>query len=304
MSPETREFFVEASDGTRLYTRTQAGPCEVTALLCDGLCCDGYIYKYIWEELAGVCSLAHFHYRGHGRSELPRDPGRIDVRAHAADAISVIDALKPPCVVLFGHSLGTQVALEVFRERRECVSGMVLMCGSFGRVTHTFKRSDLLANVLPDLIRWVTQHPKLARAIWTRVPVRGAMRLASLLGDINIKAVKVDDVAPYFKHAIHVDFDIFLNMLRLAGEHSAEDLLEQVDVPVLIISGERDTITPPEVSRAMAEAMPRAEHFVVPGGTHVAPLEQRELVNAEIKRFLNESTVLICSALDRDAGGG
>ena len=304
MSAQTREFFVEASDGTRLYTRIRSGPTAVTALLCDGLCCDGYIYKYIWEELSGTCSLAHFHYRGHGRSELPRDPTQIDVHAHAADAVSVMDSIDAPGYVLFGHSLGTQVALEVFRARRDRVSGMVLLCGSFGRVTHTFKGTNLLANVLPNLTQWVTEHPKVARALWTRVPVKAALRVAGLLGDINVSKVNVGDVAPYFQHVIHVDFEMFLNMLRLAGEHSAEDLLRDVDVPVLIVSGERDTITPPELSKAMAEAMPKAELFVVPEGTHVAPLEHREVINSEILRFLNESTVLICSPQDRDAGGG
>jgi pimeloyl-ACP methyl ester carboxylesterase len=272
--------------------------------LCDGLCCDGYIYKYLWEELQKTCSVAHFHYRGHGRSELPRDATRIDVKAHAADAARVIDSLEASAVVLFGHSLGTQVALEVFRTHRERISGMVLMCGSFGRVTHTFKGTDLLANMLPNLIDWVTQHPKAARALWTRVPVKAALRVAGLLGDINISKVNVGDIAPYFQHAIHVDFEMFLNMLRLAGEHSAEDLLGQVDVPVLIVSGERDTITPPVLSQAMAEAMPNAELFVVPEGTHVAPLEQREVINSEVQRFLNESTVLHRCPPDRDAGEG
>lgn len=273
-------------------------------MLCDGLCCDGYIYKYLWEELPATCSLAHFHYRGHGRTELPRDPERIDVAAHAADAVSVMDALDAPGFVLFGHSLGTQVALEAYRRRRARVSGMVLMCGSFGRVTHTFKGSDLLANVLPNLIQWVTDHPKLARALWTRVPVKGALRLAGLLGDINVRKVNVGDIAPYFQHATHVDFEMFLNMLRLAGEHSAEDLLKDIQVPVLVISGERDTITPPELSMAMAQAIPGAELFVVPEGTHVAPLEQREIINSQIQRFLNESTVLISPAGGRDAGDG
>jgi pimeloyl-ACP methyl ester carboxylesterase len=54
----------------------------------------------------------------------------------------------------------------------------------------------------------------------------------------------------------------------------------------------------------MAAAMPRAELFVVPEGTHVAPLEQHEIVNSQIQRFLNESTVLICPPRRRDAGDG
>ena len=172
MNPSEREFFVEALDGTRLYTHvrvassdlvpspfassTDAAPSQTThgkrptLVLCDGLCCDGFIYKYLWDDLAPLGQVAHFHYRGHGRSELPQDPARIDVSALAQDLLAVIDHLETDRVVLFGHSLGTQVALEAYRQRPELIRGLVLICGSFGRVTHTFKGSNLLATASPD----------------------------------------------------------------------------------------------------------------------------------------------------------
>lgn len=314
MNPSEREFFVEAVDGTRLYTHIRVAPSDQvtpeltssadsalsptthanrpTLVLCDGLCCDGFIYKYLWDDLAPLGSVAHFHYRGHGRSELPQDPARIDVPALAQDLLTVIDHLDTDQVVLFGHSLGTQVALEAYRQRPEMVRALVLMCGSFGRVTHTFKGSNLLATVLPDLIEWVTRHPKFARALWARVPVNVALRVAGLLGDINIRAVRVEDVAPYFQHVIHVDFEMFLRMLKCAGEHSAEDLLPRVNVPTLVIAGARDTITPADLSKAMCDAIPNAKLCVLNEGTHVAPLEQRQTVSDAIQAFLDESAVL------------
>lgn len=64
------------------------------------------------------------------------------------------------------------MCLEAYRQRPQGVKALVLMCGTFGRVTHTFKGSDLLASVLPKLIDFVVGHPKLARALWSRVPPR------------------------------------------------------------------------------------------------------------------------------------
>ena len=314
MNPGEREFFVEAVDGTRLYTHVRVATSDLVSptlasstdpapsksthakrpilVLCDGLCCDGFIYKYLWDDLASLGSVAHFHYRGHGRSELPQDPARIDVVALAQDLLTVIDHLETDQVVLFGHSLGTQVVLEAYRRRPESIRALVLMCGSFGRVTHTFKGSNLLATVLPDLIEWVTRHPKFARALWARVPVNVALRVAGLIGDINIRAVRAEDVAPYFQHVIHVDFEMFLRMLKCAGEHSAEDLLPRVNVPTLVIAGARDTITPADLSKAMRDAIPNAKLCLLPEGTHVAPLEQRQAVAEAIQGFLNESAVL------------
>jgi pimeloyl-ACP methyl ester carboxylesterase len=85
---------------------------------------------------------------------------------------------------------------------------------------------------------------------------------------------------------IHLDFGMFLRMLRAAGEHSAEDLLRDVRVPALVVAGELDSFTPPDVSRAMAEAIPEAELALLPGGSHLLPLEQHEEVTRRVLEFL------------------
>ncbi|HEY3494833.1 MAG TPA: alpha/beta hydrolase [Polyangiaceae bacterium] len=275
-----------APDGTPLYVRRQSGSDPLTALFCDGIACDGFIWKYLWPELGERLSLAHFHYRGHGRSGAPRDPDRIDVAAHAADVDAVRSALGDPPVVLVGHSFGTQVILEAYRRKPERVRALVFLCGSFGRVTYTFKGTDMLANVLPDLVSFVDRHPHIGRALWSHVPAKAALAIARLTGDVDVARVKEEDVEPYFRHVIHLDFGMFLRMLRAAGEHSAEDLLREVRVPSLVVAGELDSFTPPDVSRAMAEAIPEAELALLSGGSHLLPLEQHEEVARRVSEFL------------------
>jgi pimeloyl-ACP methyl ester carboxylesterase len=84
----------------------------------------------------------------------------------------------------------------------------------------------------------------------------------------------------------HVDLPMFLRMLRAAGEHSAEEWLGEVDVPVLVVAGEMDTFTPASLSEWMAERIPNAELLMVAGGSHVAPIEQPELVRERIRAFV------------------
>ena len=273
-------------DGTRVYFRRKRGPNGLTALLCDGIACDGFIWKYLWDEFADRLSVAHFHYRGHGRSSAPADPERIGVASHAEDADAVRRCLGDPPVVLVGHSFGSQVALEAYRLRKEGVRALVFLCGSFGRVTYTFKGTDLLANVLPDIAAFAHQHPQIARGLWSHVPVPVALAVARWTGDLDVSKVSADDVAPYFEHVKNLDFAMFLDMLRAAGEHSAEDLLPLVEVPTLVVAGDRDSFTPPEVSRAMAEAIPNAEFVLLKGGSHLGPLERREEVRLAIFDFL------------------
>lgn len=199
---------------------------------------------------------------------------------------AVRDHLGDPEVVLVGHSLGTQVCLEAYRARPGRVRGLVLLCGSFGRVTHTFKGSELLSNVLPNIQDFSSRHPRLLRALWARVPVRAALKLGILMGDIDPNRVRVEDVEPYFRHALHVDFTLFARMLRAAGEHSAQDLLPEIRVPTLVVAGSRDTFTPPELSVAMAEAIPGARLELVAGGSHILPLEEQDKVGHLVRDFL------------------
>lgn len=295
-----QESFATAIDGTRIYVRERPGRvgtapvtrgAPLTALLCDGLVCDGFIYKHLWDELGARMPVAHFNYRAHGRSEAPRDPTRIDVTALATDLNAVRDHIGDPPVVLIGHSLGTQVALEAYRLNPDRVRAMVLLCGSFGRITHTFRNSDLLASVLPGILEFAAKHPRLARGVWGRLPIKTAVRVAQLTGEIDPR-VSPEDIEPYFRHVADFDFGVFVRMLTLAGEHSAQDLLPHVSVPVLVVGGENDAFTPKALSEAMAEALPQGELFIVPGGTHVAPLEQPEVLWQRLAAFLDAHAVL------------
>ena len=75
-------------------------------------------------------------------------------------------------------------------------------------------------------------------------------------------------------------------MLQAAGEHSAQDLLPEIRVPTLVVAGSRDTFTPPEVSVAMAEAIPGARLELIEGGSHILPLEQRDRLGQLVRDFL------------------
>jgi pimeloyl-ACP methyl ester carboxylesterase len=282
------ETFAVGSDGTRLYVRQRTGPSEITAVLCDGIACDGFVWKYLWNDLAKHVRVAHWNYRGHGRSGSPKDPTRIELVDHARDLEAVREVLGNGPVVLVGHSMGCQVVLEAMREHRHNVRGLILICGASGRVTHTFKGTNMLAQVLPGLIERVDAHPGLFRALLGHVPADIAARAASLLGEVDGKRIDLQDMVPYMKHMVDIDLRMFLRMLRSAGEHSAADLIPSLDLPSLVIAGDRDTFTPPQYAEQMAESLPNSELVMVAGGTHVAPLEQPALVGEHVERYLLE----------------
>ncbi len=282
---------VVAGDGTRLFVRSRDGSHgahDVRAFLCDGVACDGFIWKYVWDDLAPVVPLTHWHYRGHGRSARPADPSRIRVEDHADDLGHVRDAMGDPPCVLIGHSMGCQVALESYRRKPEGVRALILVCGSYGKLTSTFHGGPLLEIMLPTLKQVAAKSPEIVRALWSRLPVEIALKLALKLGEVDPEKVHPEDLLPYLRHVTLVDVPMFLAMIEAAGEHTAEDLLPKITVPVLIIAGERDTFTPPDLAEKMQAKIPHAELLMVERGSHVAPLEQPKLVDDRIARFLEE----------------
>jgi pimeloyl-ACP methyl ester carboxylesterase len=291
--------FASALDGTRLFWGLRgpgaggggagAGGSGVGAppvVLSDGIGCDGFAWKYLQPHLAERHRVLHWHYRGHGRSGLPEDPARIDIPAHARDLIALLDHHEIDRAVLVGHSMGTQVSLEAYRHAPARVAGLVLVCGSYGRVTATFHGSDVLKLVLPGIIEAVEKNRGLARALWGRIPSGLAFKLARLSGEVDVSSIREEDFRWYMDHVSAMEPSLFLSMLKLAGEHSAEDLLAAIETPTLVVAAERDTFTPPELAKHMAEAIPEAELLFLEGASHAAPIEREAVIAERIERFL------------------
>jgi pimeloyl-ACP methyl ester carboxylesterase len=118
-----------------------------------------------------------------------------------------------------------------------------------------------------------------------------ALRIALLTGEVDASAVTPEDLLPYIRHMVDIDVPMFLRMLHSAGEHTSVDLLPQLDLPALVIAGDRDTFTPPRLAEEMAAALPHGELMLVNGGTHVVPLERKEMVSERVERFLVERVI-------------
>ena len=88
--------------------------------------------------------------------------------------------------VLFGHSIGVQVALEFHRRHASRVKGLVLICGSYGNPLDTFHDSTVLKRLFPLLRRF----PKLAEGAYTlvvKVPGNDAVDKAKVTRTFRVK---------------------------------------------------------------------------------------------------------------------
>jgi pimeloyl-ACP methyl ester carboxylesterase len=274
-----------APDGTRIAW-TSAGAGSPAVLLTDGIGCAGYIWRRLAPALGKERRVLHWNYRGHGESEPPRDPARASIAACVDDLLAVLDAAGEERAVLAGHSMGVQVVLEAHRRAPERVAALLLLCGAPGRLLDTFHDTAVLRTALPWARKILDRWPVAARTAFRALVTADVAVDYALAFEVNRALLRRDDLLPYFADLSRVDPGLFVQLLASAGEHDATPHLPDVRVPTLVVAGVRDSFTPMHLSVAMHEAIRGSELLVLPGGTHVAPLEHPELVEERVRAFL------------------
>jgi len=286
----SKEAFVNSRDGIDIYYEREGQGRGL--LLCDGLLCQGHIWKYFVSALANKWECIHWHYPGHGRSDDPLVGSSLSPERLADDAACVLRAVGGKTVTAIGHSMGGQVAFELWHRHRDLVNGLVIICGSPGKIVEGFYDSAVLGGFLPvfDLFSKVIPEPM--RKLWKRLPVDLLSKVAHYSRGVNPRLIRPADLGEYLSRLNRVDLKVAIRMLEDAGAHDATSYLNEIDVPVLVIAGKEDTFTLPERSELMASLIPNSELVMVSGGTHSLPIEQPDLVNLRVMRFLQEQVGL------------
>lgn len=76
--------------------------------------------------------------------------------------------------------------------------------------------------------------------------------------------------------------------LAMASRTDTTHVLSQLDMPVLVVVGEEDELTPRDTAGAMAEHLSDGRLAVVPGAGHMSNLENPEEFDRVLIRFLEE----------------
>ncbi len=295
MSPRTRS--ASGADGTRIAWSTR-GSGSPPIVLTDGIGCAGFIWTRLAPELERDRRVLHWNYRGHGRSSAPRDVDRATVDDAVRDLFAVLDSAGEERAVLAGHSMGVQVVLEAHRRAPQRIAGLVLVCGAPGRVLDTFHDSPLLKKAFPYVRVAVDRWPALARAAFRALVTTDVAIEYALAFEVNRALVNRDDLVRYFEDLSRVDPTLFVRLLESAAQHDAVAHLPEIRVPTLVVAGERDSFTPMRLSIRMHEAIAGSDLLVLPGGTHVGPLEHPRLVADRVRAFL-EARVPVARAARR-----
>ncbi len=273
-----------AADGTRLAYK-DFGAVDAPALLfCNGLGGTYRTFADVFAPLLATYRVLTFDYRGLFESGPPVLPDAIDVPTHATDVMAVLDHAGVDRAVLFGWSMGVQVALEVYRLQPRRVSALVFASGVEGRLLDSvgpLRAGERWAPLVVRILRDNGQLATLALARVVRHPV--VARAAAAVGLVGRNA---DVTMAHAALLLSTDPRRYWGMAEELQRQDARDLLERIDVPVLVLHGDADVLTPVSKGRELRTAIPGAEVWVFAGCRHAVILEYPERVARRIADFV------------------
>ena len=283
-----REGTFKSFDGTKIVYRS-VGNKGVPIICCNGLGVSTFFWSYFESYFRFKHQVVTWDYRGHGQSGLNGEPKNYSLDALVRDCEVLMDHLHIKKAIFIGHSLGVQVSLEFYRRNPHRVLGLATCFGTYGHPMDTFYNTAL-SKYLFDLVYWFGVNFPTPGKVVSRLLLKNPFTfyLGGFFKVMHTGMMSREDSERYIDHVLSVDPIFFLNLLRSAQQHTVEDILKKIKVPTLIVAAEHDRFTPLLLSKKMNRLIPNSELHVIQNGTHAAIVEQPDLMNLRIEKFIEE----------------
>ncbi len=282
-----RPLTVESFDGTRLHVQVFGREGAPTIVLAHGWTCSIDFWHYQLRDLADEFRLVAYDQRGHGRSQASRD-GEYSTQTLGDDLHAVIEACVPAgqrCVVA-GHSMGGMTIAAWAGAHPDAVRDHVAAAALIDTGMGDLARQVLVLNpawahllhnlVAPYVYGSTAALPKRTTPLSYRATRYVALQPDARPAHVAFTARMFNDTAP----------DTRGGYGRIFPKLDLYDDVSKLDVPTVVMVGERDRLTPPWHARRIAEVLPQLEELVeIPGVGHMAPLEAADLVTDRLRRL-------------------
>lgn len=262
--------FAHVRDADLFYDTVGTGP---AVLFMHGNSLDHTVLRPWHDPLADAARLIYYDLRWHGRSS---HRGAADHVTWHADAAALLDHLGEARATIFGHSYGSWLALGFAARYPERVERLIL-CGTSPAFDYT-----------PEVIATAQARNPAAAEILVGGLTKG------VASDDELRDVWHSILPLYFEGPPRPD--IFANtqfsaqgfalaMQALDG-FTMVDRLSSLDVPILILVGRTDYITPPSQAHRLASLAPRARVVELARSGHFPFVEQQDEYLAAFRDFL------------------
>lgn len=248
---------------TVVAQRGESGP---PVVLVHALGLDWRMWEPVMDALAPGRRVYAYDIRGHGAAA--GSPNPFTMADGARDLIGVLDALGLERAHVAGLSYGGGIAQTAAAAHPERFASLALLATtdfpfeSFEARAASGEADGMEAQVVPSLTRWFTPAALATNAHGVRY-ARERVR----------RAQPADWAAAW----------------RAFKDLDVQGRLKDFAAPVLVLAGELDASTTPEIMRGNARRIDNAVYEELPGTPHMQTLERPDLVAEALTRFLPRS---------------
>lgn len=279
LPPGVRRTDVETPRGT--FAALEALPCAGVPDRNPALLVPGYTGSK--EDFIGVLqTLAHagrrvlsIDMRGQHETPGPDDPDAYTVAELAADVGALLDVLGPRPVHVVGHSFGGLVTREaVIADALKVASFTIMSSGPAAISGESARKAQALHDVLPELgmeVIWDLQlgpdaaargvPPEITEFLRARMMNNTVSGMLGMARELLSCPDRVDDLAK---------------------------VIDDTDLPVLVLYGEDDDAWHPQVQAEMAERLD-VERIVIPGAAHSPAVDAPETTAGALTGLWNSA---------------
>lgn len=276
-------------DGTSIYyeIRGEGEP----LILVYGIACLMNHWHHQIEFFSKKYQVITFDLRGHQKSNPVVNLSELTMDSLSQDLLGLMDHLKIKKAHAMGHSFGVPILINSYRLQPERFKSFTFING--------FAKNPIKGmfglDVVEPFYRFVRQQYKTQPDLWNslwKVAIDNpmSMTIAALAGGFNLRLTQFKDIEVYMRGVARLNLQVFLDLFESLMNYDGEVTLPDIKIPTLVLSGERDMVTPLKFQTHMKDLIPDSEFVLVPYGSHCTQLDFPEYTNLKLEKFLEEKS--------------
>ena len=205
---------------------------------------------------------------GHGRTPLNKE--KISFDDFSDQIIDLIDELKFSKIHLIGFSIGSLIARNFATRFSDRLKSLTLLCS-------IFNRSDNEQKIVNERFEQTKKDKKLTKDALNRWFNKDFIEKNPLISD------------KIFSILNNNNMDNFIKVYSLFVNHKDNEKFENINVKTLVMTGEGDVGSTPEMSDNLSKKIKNSEVKIIPVGKHLCSIECSYDVNNAIKDHIQNA---------------
>ena len=205
---------------------------------------------------------------GHGRTPLNKE--KISFDDFSDQIIDLIDELKFDKIHLVGFSIGSLIARNFATRFSDRLKSLTLLCSIFNRSNNEQK-------IVNERFEQTKKDKKLTKDALYRWFNKDFIEKNPLISDKIFSILDSNNM------------DNFIKVYSLFVNHEDDEKFENINVKTLVMTGEGDVGSTPEMSDNLSKKIKNSEVKIIPVGKHLCSIECSYDVNKAIKDHIQNA---------------